>query len=352
MTNRNYLILAAVAVAFIIAMAALSFAFASATLPPANRNDNTEPGEILTSGTDKPTPESTQDTSDPGTSRPETSGGPEGTEEPPPIGGGDVHGAFTVTGNYTPSEKTADALESAINKFGRPTGLMAVDIATGMTITHGENDALAPASVVKVVYALYCFRRIDAGDAKFDEILTYTAEDRVNGNGVIGRAGIGAQFTLYDVLYHTINTSDNEGYYMLMRRFGRIGCDEMTSALGCTTCKFASSRWPRVSARDLAVIWAEIYKYRSETDCGSIFYDMLLNVSRMHFFRDATGHGTANKSGWNESACNESGIVYGDRTYILVLLTEGSYYTANMDAYGDIVRAVDAMMSEYNSSMS
>lgn len=352
MSERSYIILTVVALVFIAAVTAVSFA--ASAQPSDDRNPSGESVRQPTAGTDETVPESTStpDTSGiEGTDAPETSDIPNDTETSP-AGGEEEHPSLTVTGDYIPSAASSEALLTSIAEFGRPTGLCAVDIATGMSISYGAGDALTPASVVKVVYALYCFRCIDAGEAALDEILTYTEEDLINGNGVIGGMGIGARLTLYDVLYHTINTSDNEGYNMLHRRFGQSGCDAMTSALGCTTCRFSATRWPRVSARDLALLWEEIYKYRNETDCGSIFYDMLLNVDYMHFFRDATGHGTANKSGWNESACNESGIIYGDRTYILVLLTEGSYYTADMNAFGDIVRAVDAMMSEYNRSVS
>ena len=75
---------------------------------------------------------------------------------------------------------------------------------------------------------------------------------------------------------------------------------------------------------------------------------MLLSVDYMHFFRDALGCTVANKSGWNDESYNEGGVVYGDRVYVLVVLTSGSYYTADKNAFNDIVRAVDAMMSEYN----
>ena len=255
-----------------------------------------------------------------------------------------------ISGNYTPSAEAFAALSGAIKSFGRPTGLIAVDIETGMTVAYNADKSFAPASIVKVVYALYCFRLIDAGEASLDELLTYTANDTVHGNGVIGKMGVGAVLTLNDVLYHTINTSDNEGYYMLLRRFGSAGCDEMTSALGCKTCKLKTSKWPKVSARDMALIWEEIYRYSTETECGRMFYDMLQNVQRMHFFRDALGDGyeVANKSGWNSTACCEGGVIFGGgRTYILVILTEGSYYTADMNAFGDMVRAVDTMMSEY-----
>ena len=67
----------------------------------------------------------------------------------------------------------------------------------------------------------------------------------------------------------------------------------------------------------------------------------------MHFFKDALGVDIANKAGWNDASYNDSGIVYGDRTYVLVLLSDGSYYTASKSQYNAIISAIDGLMSEY-----
>lgn len=343
MGSRSYLILFAVVCVFLAAVVLLCV-----FMPMSEAPHGEEPSDIIDESTDAPTEPPTEAPTERVTDAPtaEVTDPPE-TLPPLPEDGVREYDSFTVSGRYIPSEDAAAGVSAAIEAFGRPTGFIAVDIETGMTISRDADKKFAPASVVKAVYSLFCFRQIDAGEASLDETLTYTKSDVVYGDGVIGKMGVGAKLSLRDVLYHTLNTSDNEGYYMLLRRFGRTGVDEMTSALGCKTCKFKNSRWPQISCRDLAVIWAEIYRYRDETDGGRLLYEMLTNVEKMHFFRDALDCVTANKSGWNAESYNEGGIVYGDRTYILVVLTEGSYWTANKTQFGDIVRSINKMMSEY-----
>ncbi len=252
-----------------------------------------------------------------------------------------------IKGDFIPSDASVDALYAAIEDFGSPVSIKATDINTGVSIFYNADARLAPASIIKASVVLYACREIDAGRASLDEKLTYTSADLVHGNGAIGKKGIGTKFTLRDVIYHTVKTSDNEGYYMLLRRFSRSGHDDMIRSLGCTSGLVRSSRWPKVTANDFARVWQEIYDYRNESTTGKWLYELFLTVDRMHFIRDALGLETANKAGWNATSFNDTAIVYGDRTYILVVLTDGSYYNADKDAYAYIVRAVNMMMSEY-----
>lgn len=279
----------------------------------------------------------------PVTSPPETE--PPETDEP-----GVYRGVIRIDGDYVPSDGAAGALVDAISLFGHPTGLFAVDLETGTAIAVNADEAFEPASVIKVCYVLYCCRQIDANAASLDELLTYTEDDYIHGNGAIGKMGFGAQMTIREVITHVIKTSDNEGYYMLIRRFGREGYDEMMESLGCGTGRLAITRWPAISARDYASVWQEIYRYRSESDTGAMLFDLLLHVEYMHFFRDALDVSVANKSGWNDESYNEGGIVFGERTYALVIMSSCDYYTADTSRFGDIVRAVNAMMNEIGAS--
>ncbi len=258
-----------------------------------------------------------------------------------------VYDDFTVRGRFAPSEETASKVGDAIEAFGRPTVFYAVDIETGMTIGRGEDEVYDTASAVKILAALYAFRQIDAGKLSLDEMLTYTEGDYVYGEGIIGHMEFGTQLSLRDVLYHTLNTSDNEGYTMLVRRLDRVDMDKMLEGLGVRVPCYRWTYWPHLTCRELAAVWAEVYRYRDETDGGRMLFDLVSHTEQMHFFRDALGYDTAVKSGWNRSKFGEGGIVFGERTYILVLITDGNYWDANKEGFFNIVRSVDALFCEY-----
>ncbi len=252
-----------------------------------------------------------------------------------------------IKGGYTPDTSLADALAKAISAFDRPVSFFAVDIKTGTSLSYNATKAHNAASMVKAAYAYYICREIDAGRASLDEKLTYTAADTIYGDNVIGKAGLGKEYTLYQVLYYTIVSSDNEGYYMLTRRFGRDGYDAFLTSLGCSTPKISGSRWPDVTSLDMAKIWQEIYEYRDENETGKMLYGLFEQVEYMNFIELALGVPVANKAGWNSKQFNDSGVVSSkDSTYILVILSDGSYFTSVKKQYYDIIRAIDAMMND------
>lgn len=252
-----------------------------------------------------------------------------------------------IKGGYTPDAALASALTDAIAVFDRPISFFAVDLDSGTSLSYNALDKHNAASIIKAAYVYYVCRQIDAGNASLDEKLTYTAADTVYGDGVIGKAGLDKEYTLYQVIYYTVVSSDNEGYYMLLRRFGRTGYDEMITSLGCTTALVSGTRWPDITALDMAKIWQEIYDYKDETETGKMLYDLFSEVEYMNFIEIALDVPVANKAGWNSKYFSDSGVVESEHsTYILVILSDGSYFNSVKSQFYDVVRAVDALMND------
>lgn len=252
-----------------------------------------------------------------------------------------------ISGGYTPDQSLTDALANAIAVFDRPVSFLAVDLKSGISLSYNVGDKYSAASMVKASFAYYVCHEIDAGNASLNEKLTYTAADTVYADNVIGKAGIGKEYTLYQVLYYTIVSSDNEGYYMLLRRFGRDGYDAMMSSIGCPTLSVSGTRWPDTSAIDMVKLWQKIYTYNDETANGKMLYELFEQVEYMNFIERALGVPVANKAGWNSSIFNDCGVVSGENsTYILAIFSKGNYFTAVKSQFYDIIRAVDALMND------
>ncbi|MCD7944568.1 MAG: class A beta-lactamase-related serine hydrolase [Clostridia bacterium] len=237
------------------------------------------------------------------------------------------------------------ALCEAIDALGREVGICAYDLSSGYSFSYNSDYEIWCASSIKAAYVYYVCRLVDSGEASLSDVLTYTSSDTVYGDGLIAARGIGSDFTLEEVIHYTVNISDNEGYYMLVRYYGRSDFDSLMTSLGCDSLKISSSRYPDITAEDLCKIWREIYAYSTETETGAWLYSEFLSVSYMRFIADATGYETANKDGWASPSCNAAGVVYGkNSTYVLVVLSEGSYWTIDLDSFDAIICAVDAIM--------
>lgn len=255
--------------------------------------------------------------------------------------------SFGIGGGYTPDQPLTDALADAITVFDRPVSFFAIDLKSGVYLSYNAEEMYSAASMVKAAYVYYVCREIDAGNASLEEKLTYTAADTVYADNVIGKAGVGKEYTLYQVIYYTIVSSDNEGYYMLLRRFGRDGYDAMMSSIGCSMLSVSETRWPDASAIDMVRLWQKIYAYKDETSTGKMLYELFEQVEYMNFIERALDVPVANKAGWNSKVFNDSGVVSGENsTYILAILSEGNYFTAVKSQFYDIIRAVDALMND------
>ncbi|MCD8314725.1 MAG: class A beta-lactamase-related serine hydrolase [Firmicutes bacterium] len=237
------------------------------------------------------------------------------------------------------------ALCEAIDALGREVGICAYDLSSGYSFSYNSDYEIWCASSIKAAYVYYVCRLVDSGEASLSDVLTYTSSDTVYGDGSIAARGIGSAFTLEEVIHYTVNISDNEGYYMLVRYYGRSDFDSLMTSLGCDSLKISAGKYPDITAEDLCKIWREIYAYSTETETGAWLYSEFLSVSYMRFISDATGYETANKDGWASPSCNAAGVVYGkNSTYVLVVLSEGSYWTIDLDSYDAIICAVDAIM--------
>ncbi len=251
-----------------------------------------------------------------------------------------------IGGGLSPDTALTDTFDAAIKAFDRPVSLFAVDLKTGVTLSYNAKAAHSSASVIKAAYAYYVCREIDAGKATHDEKLTYTAADTVYGDGVIGKAGVGKQYSIDELLRYMIVSSDNEAYYMLVRHFGTDGYGTLVSSLGCESLSIDGSKWPAITVLDMAKMWQYIYDYRLETETGAQLYGLFEDVEGMNFIKDALGGKVVSKAGRSKKQFHDSGIVFGEKaTYIIVILTDGSYYSAVKSQFHDIVKAADAIMS-------
>ncbi len=315
--------------------------------PPADSEEDADESNGNTSGTGT----SGADATDAEATSPDSESDTETEKEADTEGNGNlpeiVLGELTVKGHYTPSDDALDALYKALDDYGHEVGFTAIDIDTGMTLSYNAKTKYESASVIKAAYVYYVCTLIDKGEASLDDVIVYTEADAVHKNGTIGKSEFGTEYTLRDVIKYTVKKSDNEGYYMLVRTFGRSGYDEFIKSLGANSCVISSSRWPKITASDFALLWREIYDYGNETATGEWLYNLFLNVDYKHFFKDALSVKTANKAGWNDESYNDSGVVYGDRTYIFVLLADASYYDSSTKLYNKIVEAVNGLISEY-----
>ncbi len=250
------------------------------------------------------------------------------------------------------SESRKKAIMNIVNKYSRyhTTGFALVDIKSGAAIMYNANWYVPTASTAKAPYMMYVLsQQIDKGKGSLSEILTYQAKQKHGGSGIIQYSKIGTKYSIKTVIHNICKYSDNVGYYMLQDRFSYVGFNKWMKSLGNQTfINGKGIRWGKVSARDSAKIWSEIYKYFYTGKNGSFFKSELL-ASGYPNFRDILGgkYKIASKSGSTEVGWHDTGIVFkGDNPYILILLTNDNYLHPDYAFQKNLTLQLDALHTE------
>jgi beta-lactamase class A len=130
------------------------------------------------------------------------------------------------------------ALRDRIREFPGTVTLYAKNLDTGATIGIKETDPVRTASTIKLPIMLAVFDAVARGQAKWTDLLTVTAQDKVSGSGVIGSEfSEGVQLPIADVVHLMIVLSDNSATNMLIERFTADAVNANLDKLGIKTTR-------------------------------------------------------------------------------------------------------------------
>ena len=254
--------------------------------------------------------------------------------------------------NYTIPGSLLEKLNRKIEQADGNLAFYVVDINTQATIGYNIDREINSACVVKAAYCLYAAMQIDAGNGSLDELMEFQPKHYYPKSGTIKNSPFGTKFTLREILYRTIHISDNCGYYMLVDRFGRDGYNEWLDSLGVKYLHLTrtTSNWTSVCARDLAIIWNEIYLYsQKDTEVSRTLDSNFRNALYNYLKVLQPDYDIAHKSGWTEEVFNDAGIVYehNGNPYIIAILS----YDPEGNILCPLALFLDEVMTDYYSTI-
>ncbi|MFA5407232.1 MAG: serine hydrolase, partial [Bacilli bacterium] len=223
---------------------------------------------------------------------------------------------------FTISQELTDEFNSLIANHSSSNSFYAVSVDGKFSIGCNIDHTIFGGCIAKAPYALYCYKQIEMGNGTFDEIKTYEEKHYHGGSGTIQYSSYGTEYTLDEILFNMLDISDNAAFYMMQDRFPRDGYNEMIKEIGCQDMLLLNStRFGNVTAREVAMLWSEIYKYSQESEYGVKLLDVLLNAKYNYIKDSIPEYEIAHKSGWTQDVRNDAGIVYSQTPYIITVLT-------------------------------
>ncbi|MFN2527155.1 MAG: serine hydrolase [Candidatus Baltobacteraceae bacterium] len=110
--------------------------------------------------------------------------------------------------------------------------LFASEVSSGKTVALNAEVPVPTASIIKLAVLFDALKEIQSGRAKLSEPLRLSAENQVEGSGVLGQFDTPLKITLKDALTMMIIVSDNTATNMVIDRLGLKNIDDRIRWMG------------------------------------------------------------------------------------------------------------------------
>lgn len=240
-------------------------------------------------------------------------------------------------------------INNSINSYGAGVSFYIVSLNDGMTIGYNVDKGFETASSIKAPYALYIYKEIAAGNINPDQLISYEEKYYNKGTGIIKKSDFGTTYSVKDLVYYSLNDSDNIAHIMLHKNFGVKGYNDMLKNLGTKQLYLtAGNPWGYTSSRSAALVWQEIYNFSLQGNEGIEFLNILSNGKYNYFKEVMPTIPSASKTGFASKDVVETGIVFGEHPYIAIAIANKG---GNIGAYTQVLKLVSYMndiMNEYD----
>ena len=250
--------------------------------------------------------------------------------------------------DFTISDELMSRIKDNINSFGVATSFYILSLDDGMSFGYNIDGHFETASSIKAPYALYVYREIANGNIDPDQKIEYKERFHNAGTGVVKDSPFGTEFTVRDLVYYSVNDSDNVAHIMLHGTFGVTGYNNMLKRLGAKQLYLtATNPWTFTSCRSAAIIWQDIYNFALEDPEGVTFLNILSNGKYNYYKEIMPELPSASKTGFAHKDVVETGIVFDKHPYIAIAMANKG---GSRGAYTQILNLIGLMndvMQEY-----
>lgn len=220
------------------------------------------------------------------------------------------------------------------------------DLETGFRIMLNPDKHYYSASVIKAPYMLYIYRLALEGKADTEQKAVYTEKYRREGTGVLKNMEFGTEFTVEELIGYCLEESDNSAFAMLKELFPEEGYEEFTASLG------VHEEDGRVKSGQIccesALIFSEaIYDFIEENNPYSQSLRDHMTHSRNAMILGGKDSEVVRKYGWYEGFFHDMAIVYGEKTYLLTIMTNLDMLEIDKREYG-IFSGLSLLFAEYS----
>ena len=225
------------------------------------------------------------------------------------------------------------------------------DLETGFRIMLNPDTHYYSASVIKAPYMLYIYRLALAGKADLEKTLTYTEKYRREGTGALKNMEYGTEFTVEELIGYCLEESDNSAFAMLKELFPEDGYEQFAASLGEVHAEDAKAKGgPQICCVSALAFSRAIYDIIEEKNPYSENLYTHMTSSRNAMIYGGDGSEVVRKYGWYEGFFHDMAVVYGEKRYLLTIMTNLDLLEIDSREYG-IFRDLSLLFAEYSASV-
>ena len=242
-----------------------------------------------------------------------------------------------------------DELNSLAKEYNGQSAIYVVNLDDGMELRCSEDRYMFAASSIKLPYIYSCYLQFENGAQSMDDTKEFEERFRRDGTGEIKDMEEGTMFTSEELCGYAIECSDNIAYEMLYEMYGWEYYNSIVAELGFVPYVSQYTKYGSVSPHILGGFWREIYHKKNAGGVWDSFYSHVLNTTYSPI-RNTLGRSVevANKTGWAKGYYHESGIVFREHPYVIVVMTVCDGDKEDQDYMMRVIRAVDDFFAAYN----
>lgn len=234
-----------------------------------------------------------------------------------------------------------DLYNVLIKKYG-DAGFMYVNLESGASVEYNADVSFSAASIIKAPYV----RAVLGNETDLSQSYEMT-EDMLNSSSeLIDNQPVGTKFTIEELAKATIEKSDNTAYKMLYNYIGYDCFNQLAEGLDRDERMTDDNYWFKLTARETAVYFKDIYFFNEEHQNGALMKEFLTNSEHNDLFSDELEEYTVcEKYGFLPQddfyTLGAAAVVYTDSPYAIVLYIRSTSSNIKTQLFHDCARYAD-----------
>lgn len=218
-------------------------------------------------------------------------------------------------------DKIIPAIDEIVGEYKDNIALYYYNFDSDETYCFNEDRYYLSASLRKVPLVMQVLDKVNSGELSLDTLVEYKDLDYAGGTGILQNEEYIGSRTIQELVELSMTESDNIAFNMLNRLCGYTLIEYTNNMLG-QNCMIEENGYIKLTAKHNFEIMFNLYTNPNNNPYYEIIIDSLkdtaFNSSINKYLPEDT---VAHKIGSFYRSYHDSGIIFGDETYILIVLT-------------------------------